>query len=71
VRRTGLTDQQWWEIVGPKLAEVLEPSGFPIGSRVGQAAGQAHQSAHNAEHAYTFGLERLIAGLAVLIAERT
>lgn len=71
VRRTGLTDEQWWKIVEPVLSEVFDPSGFPIGSRVGNAAGQAHQSAHNPEHAYAFGLERLIAGVTVLIAERS
>lgn len=67
VRRTGLTDEQWWEIVAPALAVVLDPSQFPIASRVGQAAGQAHQAAHNPEHAYQFGLERLIAGIDALI----
>lgn len=71
VRRTGLTDEQWWKAVEPALSEVFDPSAFPVASRVGQAAGQAHQSAHNPEHAYAFGLERLIAGLAVLVAERS
>ncbi|RGA02601.1 TetR/AcrR family transcriptional regulator [Microbispora triticiradicis] len=71
VRRTGLTDEQWWKTVEPALSEVFDPSAFPIASRVGQAAGQAYQSAHNPEHAYAFGLERLIAGLAVLVAERS
>ncbi|MGI5238255.1 TetR/AcrR family transcriptional regulator [Dactylosporangium sp. CA-139066] len=70
VRRTGLTDEQWWELAAPPLSEVLDPSRFPIGARVGQAAGEAHQSAHNPEHAYAFGLERLIAGIAVLVAGR-
>ncbi|CCH77541.1 Transcriptional regulator, TetR family [Nostocoides japonicum T1-X7] len=71
VRRTGLTDEQWWSLVAPPLAEVLDPARFPIGSRVGQAAGQAHQAAHNPEHAYRFGLERLIAGIDALIRSRT
>ncbi|MFI6348556.1 TetR/AcrR family transcriptional regulator [Streptomyces sp. NPDC050560] len=70
VRRTGVTDAQWWERVAPPLSEVLDPARFPLGSRVGQAAGEAHQAAHNPEHAYRFGLERLIAGIEALTADR-
>jgi AcrR family transcriptional regulator len=69
-RRTGLTDAQWWEATAPILAEVFDPSQFPIAARVGQAAGQQHQSAYNPEHAYQFGLERLIAGVDALIQSR-
>jgi AcrR family transcriptional regulator len=70
VRHTGLTDQQWWEIVGPAFAQVFNPTQFPFADRVGQAAGQAHQAAHNPEHAYSFGLDRLIDGLAAHITDR-
>jgi AcrR family transcriptional regulator len=70
VRRTGITDQMWWQAVEPALSEVFDPSQFPIAARVGQTAGQAHQAAQNPEHAYTFGLERLIAGIAVLVHQR-
>ena len=34
---------------------------------LGTAAGAAHGSAHDPDHAYHFGLDRLIDGLAVLI----
>lgn len=67
VRTTGITDAQWWEAVEPALAEVFDVSRFPVAARVGQAAGQAHQAAHNPEHAYRFGLDRLIDGVAVLV----
>jgi hypothetical protein len=53
------------------MAEVVDPSKYPIGSRVGQAAGLAHHSAYNPEHAYAFGLERLIKGIEALIATRS
>ncbi|MEV0247142.1 TetR/AcrR family transcriptional regulator [Nocardia sp. NPDC050712] len=69
VRRTGVTDQQWWEAVSPALAEVLEPGRFPVADRVGRAAGEAHQSAQNPEHAYGFGLDRLLDGVAVLLGQ--
>lgn len=70
VRRTGITDQQWWEFVGPAFSEVFDATRFPLADRVGQAAGQAHQSAQNPEHAFGFGLERIIDGIAAQIARR-
>jgi AcrR family transcriptional regulator len=71
VRRTDMTDEEWWGLAYQPLAEVLDPANFPLGSRVGTAAGQAHNAAHSPEHAYAFGLERLIAGVATLIANPT
>jgi AcrR family transcriptional regulator len=71
VRRTGISDAQWWERVQPLLAEVLDAAEFPIAARVGEAAGQAHQAAHNPEHAYAFGLDRLIQGVEALIKSRS
>jgi AcrR family transcriptional regulator len=70
VRRTGISDEQWWQKVQPLFAEVFDPAEFPIAARVGQAAGQAHQAAHNPEHAYAFGLDRLLQGVEMLIKEK-
>lgn len=63
VERTGISDRQWWEMVGPALAEVLDATQFPIVARIGQAAGQTHQAAHDPEHAYSFGVDRLVDGI--------
>lgn len=71
VRRTGITDQQWWEEVGPAFAQVFDATQFPVAARVGQAAGQAHQAPQNPEHAYSYGLDRLIEGIAAEIRGRT
>jgi AcrR family transcriptional regulator len=70
VRRTGISDEQWWQKVQPLVEEVFDPAQFPIAARVGQAAGQAHQAAHNPEHAYAFGLDRLLQGVETLIKNR-
>ncbi|MFI9010095.1 TetR/AcrR family transcriptional regulator [Actinosynnema sp. NPDC053489] len=70
VRRTGLTDEEWWRRVGPLVAEVVDPARYPVAARVGSAAGRAHRSAHNPEHAYAFGLDRLIDGITTLITTR-
>jgi AcrR family transcriptional regulator len=70
VRRTGMSDEQWWQKIQPLVAEVLDPDRFPIAARVGQAAGEAHRAAHNPEHAYAFGLDRLLQGVEMLIDAR-
>ncbi len=64
------TDRQWWNENGPLLARVLDPAQYPTASRVGTAAGTAHGTAYDADHAYTFGLERALAGLDGLVAKR-
>nr|WP_018638643.1 hypothetical protein [Parafrankia elaeagni] len=46
---------------------MLDEQRYPRATRVGTAAGQAHGSAHNPDHAYRFGLARLLDGLAPLI----
>ncbi|WP_051704553.1 TetR/AcrR family transcriptional regulator C-terminal domain-containing protein [Glycomyces sp. NRRL B-16210] len=61
------SDQEWWEANGPLLAKVLDVEKFPTAVRVGRAAGEAHDAAYNAEHAFAFGLERTLDGLAALI----
>lgn len=70
VRRTGITDQQWWAAVSPALAEVCDPADYPVAARVGQAAGEVRQAAHDPAHAYAFGLDRLLDGVALMLTER-
>lgn len=65
--RDDVTDEQWWATAGPLLIRILDADRYPRAVRVGTAAGTAHGSAHDPEHAYTFGLRRLLAGLALLI----
>lgn len=60
-------DAQWWQEAGPILARYVDPDRYPLAVRVGSAAGAAHGSAHDPEHAYRFGLRRVLDGLATLI----
>ncbi len=60
---SGETDTAWWERVSPALLEVMGPERFPLASRVGTAAGQAHGGAYSAEHAFEWGLPRVLDGL--------
>ncbi|WP_405160305.1 TetR/AcrR family transcriptional regulator [Nocardia sp. NBC_01499] len=67
---SAMTDHQWWERAAPLLAQVFDPQQYPVGARVGSTAGQAHGAAYNADHAYEFGLARVLDGLAQLIENR-
>jgi AcrR family transcriptional regulator len=64
---TAMDDSEWWATSGPLLARVLDETAYPIAARVGSAAGAAHGTAYSPGHAYTFGLERVLAGLSQLI----
>lgn len=62
-----LTDAQWWESNAPLLAQLVNERDFPLGTRVGTATGESRGAAYSPEHAYTFGLARVLDGLATLI----
>ncbi|MEU3530995.1 TetR/AcrR family transcriptional regulator [Streptomyces murinus] len=66
VRDSALSDQQWWAAHEPLLAKVFDPARFPLAARIGRAAGEAHQGMYDPEHAFTFGLRRILDGLARL-----
>ncbi|MFT4088548.1 MAG: TetR/AcrR family transcriptional regulator C-terminal domain-containing protein [Gordonia sp. (in: high G+C Gram-positive bacteria)] len=60
---SGMTDAQWWEVVGPALAEAMPEGRYPVSSRVGNAVGELFEGPGNADHAYEYGLDRLVAGI--------
>jgi hypothetical protein len=68
---SGMTDEQWWEANGPLLARVLDADAYPTAARVGSAAGAAQGGAYSPDHAWEFGLERVLDGLAALIERRS
>jgi hypothetical protein len=49
------------------LRAVLDPDSYPLATRVGTAAGTAQRGAYESEHAYRFGLQLILDGLAALI----
>ncbi|KJL47399.1 Tetracycline repressor protein class H [Microbacterium hydrocarbonoxydans] len=65
---TAMTDAQWWDANQAILARALDPAVYPRAARIGAAAGNAQGAAWSARHAWEFGLERVLDGLAVLIA---
>lgn len=64
---SSISDEQWWAANAPLLARVLDERTYPLASRVGTAAGAAHRGAHDPDHAYHFGLQRVLDGLAAVI----
>jgi AcrR family transcriptional regulator len=66
-RDTAINDEQWWAASGPLLARVLDEGTYPTATRVGAAAGAAHGSTYSPGHAYDFGLQRVLDGLAAII----
>jgi AcrR family transcriptional regulator len=67
---TGLTDEQWWAANAPLLERALDPGAYPTAARVGSAAGAAHGGAHSPDHAWEFGLGRVLDGLEALVDRR-
>lgn len=70
-RDSAQNDEQWWAANQPLLARVFDENSYPTAARVGAAAGAAHGAAYHPDHAYEFGLQRVLDGLGVLIEART
>ncbi len=69
-RRTGMTDNDWWLANAPLLEKVFDPERFPTAARVGAAAGEAYGAAHDPEHAFEFGLQRVLDGIEAYVEQR-
>ncbi|MEV5836303.1 TetR/AcrR family transcriptional regulator C-terminal domain-containing protein [Nocardia sp. NPDC052112] len=67
---SAMSDRQWWERAAPLLAQFFDAERYPLAARIGAVAGRAHDSAYSADHAYEFGLARVLDGLAHLIENR-
>ncbi|SCG40853.1 TetR/AcrR family transcriptional regulator [Micromonospora humi] len=69
-RETGMTDDQWWQTHAPWLEKFMTTGSYPLAARVGTAAGMAHGAAYGPDHAFEFGLQRVLDGISVVVAER-
>jgi AcrR family transcriptional regulator len=70
-RCTGTTDDEWWQANAPLLEKVLDPDRYPTAARVGAAAGAAYGAAYDPEHAFEFGLSRVLDGVEALVRQRS
>ena len=69
-QRTGATDAEWWSTMEPLLSNVFDSGRFPISARVGEAAAEVYAGASDPKYAFEFGLQRILDGVAALIASR-
>ncbi|WP_067802780.1 TetR/AcrR family transcriptional regulator [Actinomadura formosensis] len=69
-RRSGMSDEQWWESVAPVLDTLVDEADYPLGTRVGTAAGQEYNAAVAPRRAFEFGLARVLDGIEVLVSSR-
>lgn len=67
---TGMTDAEWWVATEPLLGSIVDAKRFPVAARVGQTTGETYQAASDPAHVFSFGLERILDGVALLIAHR-
>jgi AcrR family transcriptional regulator len=66
---TGMTSGQWWNRSAPVLHQFLPPGRFPLAVRVGVAVAEANDGAHDPDHAFSFGLQRLLDGIEAYLRE--
>jgi AcrR family transcriptional regulator len=66
-QNSAMSEDQWWTANAPLLARVFDEERYPTAARVGAAAGAAHGAAFDPDHAYHFGLQRVLDGLGALI----
>lgn len=70
VKRSGMDDAARWAATEPWLAKVLNPDQYPVASRVGTTTGQHYQAVSNPDHAFEFGLQRVLDGIEALVQQR-
>ncbi|WP_141584496.1 TetR/AcrR family transcriptional regulator [Actinomadura sp. WMMA1423] len=69
-RRSGITDEQWWEASAPLLEALVNEDDYPLGTRVGAATGREYNAAVAPGRAFEFGLARVLDGIEVLVSSR-
>jgi AcrR family transcriptional regulator len=69
-RQTGMTDEQWWSMNTPLLEGLVDPARYPTAVRIGEAYKSGQLPPPDHERNFEFGLQRVLDGIAVFIAER-
>lgn len=71
IQRSGMTDKEWWLAHVPHLDQISDLERFPLSARVGTAVGSEFDAPYDSEHAFEYGLERLLDGVSALVANRS
>jgi len=60
---SGMTDHQWWDVVGPELAALTPAGAFPLANRVGTAVGERYEAPGSGDDGFETGLAVLLDGI--------
>ncbi len=71
IQRSGMTDKEWWLAHVPHLDQIGDTKNFPLSSRVGTAVGNEFDAPYDSDHAFEYGLERLLDGVSALVEKRS
>jgi AcrR family transcriptional regulator len=71
IQRSGMTDKEWWLAHVPHLDKIGDAQNFPLASRVGSAVGNEFDAPYDSDHAFEYGLERLLDGVSALVEKRS
>ncbi|MEV5961306.1 TetR/AcrR family transcriptional regulator [Kribbella sp. NPDC051952] len=71
IQRSGITDKEWWLAHVPHLDQIGDTKKFPLASRVGTAVGNEFDAPYDSDHAFEYGLERLLDGVSALVEIRS
>ncbi len=67
---SGVSDHDWWAVVGPALDRYVDAAAFPLADRVGSASSEAYAGVYDPTHALQFGLTRIFDSIDLLITPR-
>ncbi|MFC4857128.1 TetR/AcrR family transcriptional regulator [Actinophytocola glycyrrhizae] len=67
---SGMSDAQWWGVVGPVLEQVMTDGDLVLSARVGGAVGAEFNATQDPAHALMFGLDTILDGIEARIAGR-
>ncbi|MET7283984.1 TetR/AcrR family transcriptional regulator [Kribbella sp. NPDC005582] len=70
IQHSGMTDKQWWLAHVPHLDRIADIDSFPLATRVGTAVGDEFDAPYDSDHAFEYGLGRLLDGVAALVKNR-
>jgi AcrR family transcriptional regulator len=66
-QQSGMTDEQWWSMNTPLLADLVDPALYPTTVRIGEAYKSGRITAPDHERNFEFGLQRVLDGIAAFI----
>ncbi|MBW8815091.1 MAG: TetR/AcrR family transcriptional regulator C-terminal domain-containing protein [Caulobacterales bacterium] len=69
-RQSGLTDEQWFQLVGPLLEQHMDPAAYPAITRMSEARLAKPRSSEERTARFEFGLERVLDGLDAFMRSR-